>query len=221
MSAAPPAASPPGVGQPAAGLPSSLAETLADLLARLGPAYPARSRESRINGYMEAVQHKALAVFPPGASWRTMGWASSAQAEERVLEACQARNGGPCILLAVNETAMRPPTDGKWLARAMPRVAYDGLFDPAQLPAAGDGLRRRADVVGYRDLAGPKAAAFHPWGRLFIASDPASQRTAETRALAACNDDPGRKGEAGPCLLCAAGDQVVLGKRSTAPLAAQ
>ena len=37
-------------------------------------------------------------------------------------------------------------------------------------------------------------------------------------ALAACNNDPERKGESGPCLLYAVGNQVVLTKRSLAAL---
>jgi hypothetical protein len=102
----------------------------------------------------------------------------------------------------------------------MPRVAYDGLFDPQKIPAVDDTLRERPDVAGYRTANGHKAAALHPWGRLFTASRAASQREAEERALAECNADPSRNNQDGPCLLYAAGDQVVLAKRAIAPVAA-
>ena len=80
-------------------------------------------------------------------------------------------------------------------------------------------LRRRDDIAGYAASDGPKAAAFHPWGRrLFVVRGAASQRAAEQEALAACNADPTRKGENGPCFLYAAGEQVVLPRRSVEPL---
>jgi hypothetical protein len=110
------------------------------------------------------------------------------------------------------------PPNGTWPRRAMERVAYDGLFDPQQIPAAALVLRQRADVVAYRDKAGPKAAAFHPWGRLFVVAGASSQRAAEEQALAECNGDPQRNGQDGPCLLYAVDNQVALTKRSLAPL---
>ena len=93
----------------------------------------------------------------------------------------------------------------------MPRVRYAGRFDPEQIPIFTPELRRRDDIAGYAASDGPKAAAFHPWGRrLFVVRGAASQRAAEQEALAACNADPTRKGENGPCFLYAVGDQVVL-----------
>jgi hypothetical protein len=100
----------------------------------------------------------------------------------------------------------------------VPRVEYDGVFDPQKIPAAQATLRQRADVTGFRAATGAKAAAFHPWGRRFIVSGVDSQREAEERALAECNADPQRKNLDGPCYLYAASDRVVLPKRATAPI---
>jgi hypothetical protein len=158
-----------------------------------------------------------MAAFPPSNTWRVNGWSSAALAEERALEGCQSRYYEPCILLALNESVQPQPPDGNWVRRSMPRVAYEGLFDPEQIPAVSTQLRQRPEVAGYRDKQGPKAAAFHPCGRLFVASG-ANQRAAEEQALAMCNGDPQRNGQNGPCLLYAVANQVVLPKRSFGPL---
>jgi hypothetical protein len=55
---------------------------------------------------------------------------------------------------------------------------------------------------------------------LFVTTGAANQREAEQKALADCNADPQRNGRDGPCLLYAAGDQVVLRQRRTTPLTA-
>jgi len=216
-SAAPVAAVPPAsvaLGGPA------LRVALQDLLVAAAPSLPATTRETQVTAYLDSSMHRGIAVFPPGNSWRTLNAPSAAVAEERTLEACQVRYGGPCALIAVNDTPQPRPADGNWPRRSMPRAVYEGLFDPRQIPAAGDTLRQRADVAGYRDRPAPKAAAYHPWGRLFVVTDAAGQRAAEEKALADCNADPQRNGQAGPCLLYAVADQVVLSKRSPAPLTA-
>jgi hypothetical protein len=102
----------------------------------------------------------------------------------------------------------------------MPRVDYAGSFDPQQIPVLRDAVRQRQDVSDYRKKSGPKAAAVHPWGRIFIATGTASQHAAEATALADCNTDPTRKGRDGPCWLYAVDDAVVLPKRLTVPLSA-
>lgn len=81
-------------------------------------------------------------------------------------------------------------------------------------------MRQRAAVAGYRQQQGPKAAAIHPSGRLFVATGGANQRDTEQKALADCNTDPQRSGREGPCFLYAAGDQVVLRQRRTTPITA-
>jgi len=234
--AAPPAAAPPAAAPSAAQAPpaqpaspqappaqappaeATVRARLLDAFAKILASQPAASRESQVAGYLSASQHKALAAHPPSGSWRTNGWANAGLAEERTLEGCQVRYGAPCLLMAVND-GLRA-TDGGASRRLMPRVEYDGVFDPQKIPAVQATLRQRADVAGYRDAAGAKAAAFHPWGRLFVVSGANSPRQAEERALAECNADPQRNNMDGPCYLYAVGDRVVLPRRATAPIAA-
>ena len=52
---------------------------------------------------------------------------------------------------------------------------------------------------------------------MFFVVNAATQRAAEEQALAECNGDPQRKGDAGPCLLYAVDDQVVLPRYLTSP----
>jgi hypothetical protein len=99
------------------------------------------------------------------------------------------------------------------LLHDMSRTRYAGRFDPERIPGAGGGLMTRSDVTSYRSAAGPKAAAYHPWGRLFVATGAAGQFEAEEQVLAQCNSDPDRKGRDGPCFLYAAGDRVMLAQR--------
>jgi serine/threonine protein kinase len=187
-------------------------------MAKAAPSLTAATRESVATAYEAARRHKALAAFPPAYTWRNSGWASAALAEERVLEGCEVRHGRPCVLVALDDVLQ--PAEAMTIRRPMPRAAYDGLFDPERIPAAEDTLRHRADVAGYRAAKGAKAAAFHPAGRLFIATEGTGQREVEERVLADCMADPQRNVQSGPCFLYAAGDQVVLTKRATAPIAA-
>ena len=64
----------------------------------------------------------------------------------------------------------------------MPRVGYDGPFDPENIPVVVDSVRKRPDVTAYRAASGTKAAAFHPQGRLFVANGAPTQREAEEKA---------------------------------------
>jgi hypothetical protein len=194
-------------------------DTLLVTIAKIAPAYT--NRDEQVRQYLEANPYKALAVYPPSASWRVRGAETAAIAEERVLEACQVRNGGACVLLAVNDAVRVSGTEATWPRRPMPRVAYEGPFDPSQIPVATQALRNRADVAGYRSAPSHKAAALHPWGRLFIIAGAASQRAAEEQALGSCNRDPDRDGKDGTCLLYAVDNQVVLPKRLSAPMTAQ
>jgi hypothetical protein len=99
----------------------------------------------------------------------------------------------------------------------MPRVRYDGQFEPSRMPFVSATVRQRPDVAGYAAAAGPKAMAIHPWGRVFTSAGAPDQRAVETRALADCNTDPNRKGVDGPCLLYAVGNHVVLPQRLSEP----
>jgi hypothetical protein len=189
---------------------------LLERLAKLLPAQEAAAQESQVTSYQSSGRNKALAALPPSRSWRTAGWDNPATAEERALEGCQARHGAACILVAVNDTL----ADGD-APRPMTRVSYKGLFDPDRIPAVADALRKRADVAGYRDAPAPKAAAYHPAGRFVAATGAASPREAEARALDTCNAEAQRASQGGPCFLYAAGNDVVLTKRATAPVTAQ
>jgi hypothetical protein len=100
----------------------------------------------------------------------------------------------------------------------MPRVSYNKIYDPNQIPALKRADRQRADIVGYISAPGPKAMAFHPWGKVFAAISGASSVAAQAQALAACNDDPARHGASGPCFVYAVDNQVVLPKRATKPI---
>ena len=219
--AAPPAAQPPPV-QPSPVQPTPAEATirarLLDAFAKILASQAASARESQVAGYLSASQHKALAAHPPSGSWRSNGWANAALAEERTLEGCQVRYGAPCLLMAVDDGLHA--TDVGASRRLMPRVEYDGMFDPQKIPAVQATLRQRADVAGYRAAPGAKAAAFHPWGRLFIVSGVHSPREAEERALAECNADPQRNNLDGPCYLYAVGEGIVLPRRATAPISA-
>jgi class 3 adenylate cyclase len=210
----------PPEAKPALPAENPLAATISAILTKAAPSLSEATRTNIASLYVQERQHKALAVYPPSATWRFVGVANAAMAEERTLEGCQLRYGGPCLLVIVNDSPQSPAADGNWPRRDMPRLAYDGEFDPKQVPTIGDAIRQRADVAGYRQQQGPKAVALHPQGRVFVATGAASQRGAEQKALAECNDDPQRAGRDGPCFLYAASDQVVLRQRRTTPLTA-
>jgi serine/threonine protein kinase len=191
---------------------------LLDSLAKLAPSERASARESQVTAYQSSTRHKALAIHLPSGSWRTFARQSATLAEEHVLEACQVRYGEACVLVAVNDDVIQHG-DVAATRRSMPRAGYDGLFDPSKIPAADDKLRQRPDVAGYAQAEGAKAAVLHPSGRLFVVTGATSQRESEERAFSECNSDPQRNSQGGPCLLYAAGNQVVLTKRALAPVA--
>jgi class 3 adenylate cyclase len=187
-------------------------------MAKLLPEQESASHETQVASYQSSRRHRALAALPPSRSWRTAGWDTAAVAEERALEGCQVRHGAACVLVAVNDTVIDADAA---TPRAMARVSYKGVFDPDRIPAVTEALRKRADIVGYRDSQGAKAAAFHAAGRLVTATGAASQRDAEARALDDCNAEAHRASQIGPCFLYAAGNDVILTKRAVTPLATQ
>ena len=122
-------------------------------------------------------------------------------------------------MIAVDDVLPPIAPDGKLPPRDMPRVGYAGDFDPAQIPGAWEGMRKRADIVSYPNLGAPKAASFHPIrNRLFVITKAASQRAAEEEALKVCNDDNASKGLRGPCFVYAINNRVVLPLRLKEPL---
>jgi len=197
-----------------------LRDLLAMRLASAAPGRPSKVREDVSKEYETARQHKAQAAAPPDVVWHTAGRPTAANAEESALESCQVVSGTPCALIALDDALQPMPVDGNWPRRDMPRARYAGSFDPAQLPGTWPSVRERADVLGYRQAAGPKAAAFHPaGGRVFIVTGAADQRAAEEAALQACGADRLPFPVGGSCFLYAAGDQVVLPQRLKAPMA--
>ena len=184
----------------------------------LAPAMPDKRRLDQVGLYYAETSHKALAVHPPADSWRSSDWPNEAAAEQNTLEACQMRYGDPCILVAINDKVQDRSSSGYRLARPMPRVAYEGVFDAQQIPFVREATRQRQDVANYKRSSSPKAMAIHPWGRVFVSTGAATQRIAEVIVLADCNNDPSREGKDGPCWLYAVDDQVVLPKRLKEPL---
>ena len=82
----------------------------------------------------------------------------------------------------------------------MARARHAGTFDPDRIPGVRPSARARPDIVAYRNAAGPKAAAFHPWGRIFTVLTAENQRAAEVLVLSNCNADPTRRGQDGPAI---------------------
>jgi hypothetical protein len=152
-----PAASSPALPSPtlSAIKPATLAGTLTAMLA-VTPA----ARDDLVNVFEGARTHKAL-VGVPGTNrhWRVGGQSSAEVAQDRALEGCQVWANQPCAVIALDDRVTAEPADGKWPVRDMPRVHHAGTFDPERIPSARRGVPERADVVGYRDASGPKAAA--------------------------------------------------------------
>ena len=196
-----------------------LTSALMAALVSVSPGYSQAGRQDAARSYLATKSHKALAI-PPGATrhWRGSEWPSAADAGEGVLEECQVMYREPCILLVVDDDVRLRPADGQWKTSDMERVRYAGIFDPDRIPGILPTWRKRPDIVGYPNAAGPKAAAYHPWGRIFTVVAAESQHAAEATVLAECNADPRRQGQDGPCYLYAVGDQVVLPQRLTAPM---
>ncbi len=136
---------------------STVRAKLLQRMAKLLPEQESASHETQVASYQSSRRHRALAALPPSRSWRTAGWDTAAVAEERALEGCQVRHGAACVLVAVNDTVIDADAA---TPRAMARVSYKGVFDPDRIPAVTEALRKRADIVGYRDSQGAKAAAF-------------------------------------------------------------
>ena len=170
------------------------------ILASTAPGLAVSAREDLAKKYAAMKEHKALAVVPGTTlHWRAEGWPTAELAEEGVLERCQAVYMLPCALVAVDGRVQAAAADGKWPARDMARARHTGTFDPDRIPGVRPSARARPDIVAYRNAAGPKAAAFHPWGRIFTVLTAENQRAAEVLVLSNCNADPTRRGQGGPC----------------------
>ncbi len=162
--------------------------------------------------YISRPDHRAIAISVDAYFLRTAR-PSLRDAEDLALEGCQIWAKKACSLLAAE--ARWTSSDERGTPRAMPRVSYQGIFDPAMIPIVDDTVRNRADVTGYRAAVGPKAAALLPsWG-VFVVARASSQHSAEETALSQCNNDPTHNDMRGPCFLYAVDDQVVLAQGLT------
>lgn len=187
-------------------------------LARAVPGLSALAREDLAQQYESMRGHKALAVVSgTNLHWRSQGWETSEAAVEGTFERCQVAHGTPCMVVVIDDKPQAASADGTWPARDMARARYAGTFDPDRIPGVFPEVRVQSDVLGYRNARGPKAAAYHPWGRIFIVLSADTQNAAETQALSKCNADPTREGRGGACHLYAIGDQVVLPRRLIMP----
>lgn len=200
--------------------PGKLDEQLADSLAGVIPQRAAAKRRSDVQAYVAGRQHKAFAVAPRAHGvWRTHGWGSRRDAEERVLERCQLQYDEACAIVAVDEEVLRVSNAADLPLRTSDRVRYSGSFASARVPGVSQQVRERADVVGYLAALGPKASALHPLGILNLVTSARSQHEAEFAALRGCNEEAARlQSGSGSCYLYSVDNRVVLPLRSTVPL---
>jgi hypothetical protein len=204
----------------AAPIADDLSAKMLAALAFSRPQLTQPQRENVVSRYQPAKEHRAVALsLVNGRSWVSGTRPTAQVAEEASLEACEIIAGGPCVLLAVDDS-VKITSVNDLVPRSMPRVHYAGAFDPAQIPNVMQEVRERADVAGYAKAALPKAAAFQPGSGIVIVTGAANQRAAEEQALAACNADPKSTSNNGTCYLYASGQQVVYEHRSTAAITA-
>jgi hypothetical protein len=191
--------------------------SLVNALAKLGLGAPQKALEGTVAGYQAARPHKSLAAHPSGpASKFAAGWVfgetTEQGAEQDALERCEVANGSSCVTVAVDSTLKYTGGDVP-APRPMPRVHYEGRYDPELIPFLRPEVRGRPDVVAYSTAENFKAAVYLPRaGQLFIVSGASTQRDAEDKALAQCNADPEHQAKGGPCSLYASGDEVVLAR---------
>jgi len=181
------------------------------ILANSVPLMSDRIRELTVRDYENAQANKAQAVeLISGNPWRSPDHEDHAVVGDRTLEGCQLRYEKPCVLLAVNEEIV---AEGKLVSKDMPRLHYSGEFNVDKVPIIRLRTKLSPAVQNYFGTAEPKAMAIHPWGKVFVAQGKKNLRDTEDAALAACNDDPERKGRDGNCFLYAINNDVVISRR--------
>jgi len=160
--------------------PPALLQAMSARLAAVVPGLAEPAREEAARTYANGLVHKAKAVsLDPPAHWSAYDRTTAENAAESTLEGCQVFYGHPCALVAVDDVLQPMSPDGRLPTREMPRVAYAGDFDPAQIPGSPEAMRKRGDIAGYAGREGPKAAAYHPiFVRMFIVTKATSQRAA-------------------------------------------
>jgi hypothetical protein len=178
---------------------------------------PHNDRDSITRRYSLSSEFRAAAVAPARRiGWFVWGHPDTKTAITRVLEGCQTYANEPCMLVSIGSVIVPRDASGSWHVAPQPRVAYRGEFDPDQVPVS-PATRKNTVISGYKAIEGPKALAYHPWGRVYLGTG-SDLSAAQASALKSCNEDPGRKGADGPCYLYAVDNQVVLADRRIAPL---
>lgn len=161
--------------------------------------------------YAGGKEHRAVAVAPErGDPFVWNRGASAAAAEERVLEACQLQYHTRCVLLASGDE-LRAPDLWKADRRSMPRLDYKGVYAPELVPLF---TGTEDALTSYPSLASPKAMVIRPNGSRVRTATGASPAEAQSKALAACNDDLNSI----PCFVYAVNERVVIDQRRTEPV---
>jgi hypothetical protein len=154
--------------------------------------------------------YKAVAVAPErGDPYLWFRAVSAAAAEERALEGCQLQYRTHCVLLA-SDDELRAPDLWKADRRNMPRLDYNGVYAPEQVPLFSG---TEEALTSYASLAAPKAMVIRPKGTRVRTATGASPAEAQSKALAACNDDL----DFMPCFVYAVDERVVIDQRRTEP----
>jgi hypothetical protein len=160
--------------------------------------------------YLDEKTHKAVALaVESGQTFRWSGQPSATRAEELALEGCQLQYGTPCVLLA-SDDKLHAPEPWKAMRRDMPRLHYDGKYKPESVPLFSV---EKAELRSYVSLHAPKAMVVRPNGARVRIATGTTLEEAQSKALAACNDDSNPF----PCLVYAANDRVILNQRRTEP----
>jgi hypothetical protein len=161
--------------------------------------------------YAKGKDHKAIAIAPERQDVFAVFKAPSAEAaEERAMEGCQLSYRTHCVLLA-SDDVLRAPEVWKAKRPEMPRLAYNGTYAPEHVPLFyGD----EDALTAYASLPAPKAMAIRPRGIRVRTASGATPVEAQSKALAACNDDLDYM----PCFVYAVDERVVIDQRRTEPV---
>jgi hypothetical protein len=178
--------------------------TVAEAFAYLGmPGYAA--------SYAKGIDHKAIAIAPERQDTFAVFKAPSAEAaEERAMEGCQLSYRTHCVLLA-SDDALHAPEIWKAERPAMPRLAYNGTYAPEHVPLF---YGNEDALTAYASLPAPKAMVIRPRGTRVRTATGTTPAEAQSKALAACNDDLDYM----PCFVYAVDERVVIDQRRTEPV---
>jgi hypothetical protein len=115
--------------------------------------------------------------------------------------------------LLATDDVLHMPDSWKAARRDMPRLHYEGAYKAESVPLF-DGTEN--ELRSYVSLSAPKAMVIRPNGARIRTATGVSLEEAQSKALAACNDDA--SSNSFPCFVYAVNDRVILGQRRTEPL---